>query len=427
MAALRTLLLAVVLAAPLALGCSSGGNPDAGPVDLDGGPNDDGGVIAAQMNDVSILFPVVSDGGATSIGLLAASASGARGTLLPEALYQAVGTVIGSTFVGPVAPGSVGVAEYADLHVVAMRIDPCFASTAPDPHGGGCLNQLRLIFQEVTLSQGDEVTTDSALHVFYALSRAELEQFVRSVIALRLQVHGAGDLGPLAPHPLLVSGGENGAFASGLRALILAHAGAQNLTRVTRLDANDEVFAWTFNGFDVSNADAVAFTPMVIPTLPDAGTTQLFVRNFGTNQDMQGQFEPETTASDDLAPLANATVAAGLDAAGRQRAFDALVKVENPADFTPNTIDCASCHLATPTEVYNAGPTYGLSESGNANLFVPDARFVSNAEMALTLDPASPFNVHAFSYTNEDSPAINQRTVNETAAIVAYLNTLPSP
>ena len=93
------------------------------------------------MNDVSILFPLT---GAPS-SYLAASASGKRGVLLPQALYDHVGHIAGSS--GPITPGGGGDAAYTDLHVVAMRLDPCFASLAPDPHGDGCANQLRLIFQ----------------------------------------------------------------------------------------------------------------------------------------------------------------------------------------------------------------------------------------------------------------------------------------
>ncbi len=409
------------------LGCGgSVSSPDAGPLNPDGGPNDDGGTIAAQMNDVSILFPIPTDGGVTRAGLLAASASGARGTLLPSNLYDAVGHVIGNTFTPPIAPGSTGEAMYADLAVVAVRIDPCFASLAPDPHGTGCANQLRLIFQEMVLfNTGIDGPNDSALHVFYSLTRAELESLVRSVIALRQASSGSAQLGPLQPHPDMVKEGLNGAFATGLRALVLKYAGAQNLVRVTKMSANDGVFAWTFSGFDVTTPGAASITPMVIPTLlPDAGSSQTFLRNFGPNEGMQGRFEPETISPDDLAPLANADVANTLDAGTRQAAFDALVRVENPTRFTPNTIDCASCHLAMPTALYNAGPLFGISEAGNANAFTADARFVPAGATVPTLDVTGAFNLHAFSYAGAENPEISQRTVNETAAIVAYLNTL---
>jgi hypothetical protein len=410
-----------------ALGC--GGSPsgsDAGPLVQDGGPNDDGGTIAAQMNDVSILFPMATDGGVTRAGLLAASASGARGTLLPSNLYDAVGHVIGNTFTPPISPGSTGEAKYGDLALVAVRIDPCFASLDPDPHGTGCANQLRLIFQEmVLLNNGIDGPNDSALHVFYSLTRAELESLVRSVIALRQASSGSAQLGALQPHPDMVKEGLNGPFATGLRALILNYAGARNLVRVTKMSANDSVFAWTFSGFDVTNASAASITPMVIPTLlPDAGSSQTFVRNFGGNEGMQGRFDPETISPDDLAPLSNADVANGLDAGTRQSVFDALVRVENPTRFTPNTIDCASCHLAMPTALYNAGPLFGLSEAGNANAFAADARFVPAGAMVPTLDVTGAFNLHAFSYAGAANPEISQRTVNESAAIVAYLNTL---
>jgi hypothetical protein len=413
---------ALCLMACLAIGC--GGKtpvPDAGPVDLDGGPNDDGGPVAAQMNDVSILFPVATDGGAASGDLLAASSSGERGVLLPPALYAAIGPTIGSTFLGPPNPGGFGSLQYSDLHAVAMRIDPCFAATAPDPHDLGCLNQLRLIFQEVKISDGEASVGDSALHVFYALSRAELEGLVRSVIALRVASGNTAHLGPLQPHPIMMAEGMSGPFATGLRALILKHAGAQNLTRITRLNANDEVFNWTFDGVDVSNAESAVFTQMVVPTIPDSEIAQSFTGGADPAH-TNGQLVPETNSSTDYEQLVEG--AADLDAGTVQTQFDGLIQVENPTLFTANTIDCGSCHLATPTELNIVVPIYGLGEQGNPHAFAPDARFVFSGEMAPTLGATADFNLHAFSYNSASSVGINQRTVNETAAIVTYLNTL---
>jgi hypothetical protein len=53
--------------------------------------------------------------------------------------------------------------------------------------------------------------------------------------------------------------------------------------------------------------------------------------------------------------------------------------------------------------------------------FAADGINVLASEMTATFDATARFHLHAFSYSGTD-PAINQRTVNETAAIVEYLS-----
>jgi hypothetical protein len=378
----------------------------------------DGGAI--QMNDVSILMPLT---GAPS-SYLAASSHGSRGVLLPEKLYDQVGHIAGSG--GIPTPGSGGDARYADLRVVAMRLDPCFASLAPDPHGAGCTAQLRLVFQEVRTVDGVTTAHDSGLHAFYQLSRADLIALAARIASLRAGNSGGERLGGLAPHPIVVEQGMDGDMARGLSALVLEYAGASNLTRVTELSAFNADFSWSFRGFDVDDATAPATTAMIIPTVAAGTTEQTFFRGFvnaGASAVINGQFSPPTTSDDDLVPLADENTAAGLTIEARQAAFDGLVRIDNPTKSSPDTIDCASCHLATPVSRLIAQPMFSLVESDDSFAFHADGRWVLPGEMAATFDggDTAPFNIHAFSYV-ETSPAINQRVVDESAAIVAYLN-----
>src|SRR5579862_1805046 len=382
---------AIVSAASVSASSACGGGSSAPPDgSIDGG--------AVQMNDVSILFPLT---GAPS-DYLAASASGARGVLLPPALYDAVGHIAGSG--GIVTPGGTGDAEYGDLHVVALRIDPCFASLAPDPHGDGCKNQLRLIFQEVKGDAGSAQTFDSGLHVFYALSRDDLRALVHDIGGLRAASAGTDRLGGLAPHPIIAREGTGGPMATSLRALVLRYAGAQNLTRVTKLSAVNTGFTWDFSGFDVSDATAPAIAPMVIPTASGA-ESQSFFRGFENDVTIAGQFSPATTSSDGFVALADEATAQGLTPQARQAAFDGLVRVDNPSHDSPDTIDCASCHLATPVSKLLAQPLFSLVEADDAFAFAADGTWVLPSEMGSTLDPNGPFQVHAFSYVGT-TPAI---------------------
>jgi hypothetical protein len=387
---------------------------------------------------VSILFPLPS--GADEVDhLLAASSTGALGTLLPSELYSSVGPISGSAVVTDDAgnPVDSGFAAYADLHVVAMRIDPCFASLAPDPHGAGCTAQIRLVFQEVRVAGADGGASafDSALHAFYSLTRGQFLALARALVALRVANAGSASLGPLAPHPIMASQGLGGALSTGVRQLVLQYAGEQNLTRVALLSLVQPppsalpglaFLTWSFGAADVTNAEAASTSPFVIPTLSGDGggvTEQRLVAGVVAGS---ATFEPATTSHDDLTPLSDG-MPGNLDASAVQAAFDSLVRVENPANNSPNTIDCASCHVATPTELLVVSPVFGLDDRTSALAFRPDGKSVVAADTASTFpigDPPALDDVHAFSYLGQ-APTISQRVVNETAAVVEYLNQLP--
>jgi hypothetical protein len=213
-------------------------------------------------------------------------------------------------------------------------------------------------------------------------------------------------------------------MAKQLRALILAHAGEANLIRVTELSSGNADFNWAFAGVDIQDAQAHTMTPMVIPTLPAGTTSQTFFRGFST--DLRGSFFPPTSGPDDLVPLTNVDQASSLSDADRQAAFDGLVRIENPKLNSPDTTDCASCHLTTPTALLIAAPHFSLVESSNANAFRIDPALVPAADLAPVYDTSGSFNLHALSYVGQDL-AINQRVVNETAAVVTYLGSLATP
>ena len=208
-------------------------------------------------------------------GIRPASSSGAMGTLLPSKLYSKVGAISGSTLPGagcesePCPPPPVGFASYSDLRVVAMRIDPCFASLAPDPHGANCSAEIRLIFQQVLVGEtGSRPSAfDSGLHVFYSLTREEILALAQALVALRMTNETDVSLGSLAPHPILVKQGLGGPFSKGVEQLILKVAGEKNLTRVAALSSTVAFPAWGLHAVNVTNAAEGAMSPFVIPTL----------------------------------------------------------------------------------------------------------------------------------------------------------------
>jgi hypothetical protein len=349
-----------------------------------------------QLNDVSVLFPLPATNKERDLGMLGVDAKGARGVLLPSSIYQAIGPVSGRT--GEVLTGGTPQAAYADLHVVAMRIDPCFAELAPPESGEGCENQLRLVVQEVR----DGSAFDSALHLFYSITRDELLDVVRAIGGLRQTLKPGEKLGKLQPHPLMVEQGLSGAMSKGVRDTILAHAGSENLFRVTRMSESNGPF-WDFSGFDIAAGKAA---PMTIPTLPSETQRQTFVRGFSA--DLMGSAEPPSGSEDDFMVLMNPTEAQALNETEREQKWAALLRVESASAHSPNTVDCVSCHVATPATKLVVEPLLGIESELPAEL---EATFENDD--ALT-------NIHAFSYLRT-LVGINQRTVNESAAVVDYL------
>ncbi len=381
---------------------------DAGAVVDESDSGDAGGPIAATLNDVSILFPLPAN--AVDVGhLLPASSCGPRGTLLPSSLSSSAGFSEGG---------------YADLHLVAMRLDPCFASTAPDPHGSGCNPQLRLIFQlvEPTTDGAPSTIPDAAVHVFYSLSRSELLALARALVSLREASGGDASLGPLAPHPLIVNQGLGGPFSLGVQKLISAYAGASNITRVASLTSGLPVILdWSLQAVDVDAGPTPSTSPFVIPTLPAGATSQSL---FGSLPEPS----PMTGSVDNTSILLLLQGTHGSPDGGEMNALDSLARIENPTLTTIDTIDCASCHQATLLEELVAEPDFGFDDRASSFSFQPDGVSVVAADLTPTFAADALQNnlnnMHAFSYVGQ-SAGISQRTVNETAAVVEYLNHLP--
>jgi len=400
------------------LGCSSHApgspaSPDApGAVDAPVTPEDP--IAGVQMNDVSVLLPLATTQ-ADFATYLTATSPAANGALFPEALFT------NDQDDGPIA--------YGALRVVAFRFDPCFAHLGPITDPAACDNQLRLVFQPLAFADGATTAGDAAVHVSYALTREQLFAAVREVVAARAEATTA-DLGPLAVHPVVATQGLAGPLAQRLLAIVASYADAAKVERFTSFvadptqlgpaqasppdDPTMPVF-WQFHGVDV--ADGVA-SPLLIPTTGGAVGISL---NAST-MPLESIFGETTTSPDNIDVLASADQAAAATPAVRQAAFDAALRVENPAKNSPNTIDCVTCHMAEPARVLVGQMTLGLTAAGDPNAFAADPS-VPSADLGTTtqlVDADGGLDIHAFSY-RAASPMINQRVVDESAVNVGYL------
>jgi hypothetical protein len=365
-------------------------------------------VGSIQMADLSVLLPL-----ATSEADLAAYASastpGAHGALLPEDLYESDGD-------------SVQI-PYDQLRVVAIRFDPCFAQVGPIADPASCDNQMRLVFQPLAFANGATTAVDAGVHVSYAITRAQLVTAVNAIAAARAQTTG-DDLGPLAANPIVAAQGLTGPMAQGIAAVIASYANPARIERITSFLVPATVgiggtpVTWQFQGLAVAGGAA---TPITIATLGGV-TDQIF--NAST-MPLESLPSPATTSLDNIGVLASADEAMAATPAARQAAYDAALRIENPGASSPNTIDCASCHTAEAARRLVGEPMFGLSSAGDPNAFaaastIPAADLVTTTAL---VTPSGVLDIHAFSYLGS-APMIDQRVVNETAANLAYLQSL---
>ena len=361
----------------------------------------------AQVNDVSILFPLAKTKAAFDRGYLT------PGAMLPKTVYERAFGPPGTLQVGgtPAAPALAG------LKLVAVRFDPCFANSNP------CKNQMRLIFQTLTFASNKTTAADDAVHVFYSLSRDELKGAVQKMIELRRRKAGERRLGALGPHPVLksASGDLDVTTAGEVNTLVQSLAKADKLVQFTQFAPSGLDTTWNFSGFDVEKNAA-----MKIPSLPANDDTHVaFFAGFTPNE-LEGDpaFVPASTApaADNMQALGNRATANAAGAAGRARAFAAMNRLENPTLHTPDTTDCASCHAVEPARKL-IGTKHYASEMAAAktHAFQANETYVPAADLAALQTPDSGVNVHMFSYKGT-VPSVHRRTINESAAIVADLN-----
>lgn len=277
-----------------------------------------------DLNDVSFLFPLPS-GPAARGDLLGIASSGARGELLPLALFDQLPAPLSSF--RDVAP--------AELRVVAARVDPCFVS-AP---GGPCRAQLRLVVQPLRPDAEPTRADDAAVHLFYDLGEPGLAELVAALDELRGLAAGRTRCRPLGVHPVMAVEGLTGPYALRLRQAILDAAGATNLARIAIMQLQQPGSVWRFHGFDVVNGELERFA------VPRTGGGESQAFSLSDTEVGRAFLDPEPSPG--LIPLLfdpaaiRAAPATTLAAAGGE-----AVAIEDPRRRDTTDTDCVSCHLS---------------------------------------------------------------------------------
>lgn len=374
-----------------ALACSStDGEPNAPPVVLTG---------ELGANDVSVLYPLPESGGLDQ--LLAPSASGAHGELLPFAIFEHAPEL---TLYADKA------GHYAALRVVSVRVDPCFPSLvgAPSP---GCRFQVRLVMQPIYDEAGSVRAEDAAVHVFYDLPAGDFIALLADLLELRKNAKPVPLHAPLSVHPALLEEGLSGSYATGLRAALLARIGGKRLTRLTFMQLGGKRNAWTFGGFDFVGGSA---TPIAI--LASSVTAQTFTNNPLTDPlSFSGSVAPALAgAPEDISALYDSAAASAWSEDELWPLYEAILRIENPERHSPESVDCVSCHTAQPARLWLDRNT-ALADRPT------DLRFSSEFDLSVDAIDDTTSVLRAFGWM-DGRAAISARVVHESAAVASYLN-----
>lgn len=338
---------------------------------------------------MSFLFPLPEAGEQTK--LVSVVDAGGKGTLLPARVVSALpsGFVAFST------------TEVSAARVVSARVDPCFVATAtPSP----CRKQIRLVAQPI---DDKGATVDAAVHLFYDLDDAAFAKVVLGLRSLKQRAGAETDGKPLGVHPVIAREGLGGAYETELRALILAHIGESNLSRVAIMQLQFPGSAWKFASFDVTPSTV---TPVAIEGL--GGVTSQQVNLSDTAIDKL-TFPAKVTSK--LSLLLDRATLENAPAVDLEDAVKEAYAIENPGTHGPGTIDCASCHVATRARRL-------ASQVRSITLPAAPERYGFAAEIGD--DAQGLATQRAFGYIGT-TPSLSQRVANESAEVACAISATP--
>ncbi len=356
------------------------------------------------MNDVSVLFPLPST--IEEAAQLSLASAGKGGPLLTEARFAAI----------PVfADNPLPERAYDRWRIVAARIDPCFPDLAVLVSNPAACRRLRLVAQPLATDPlGAVVADDAAIHLLYDLSAADFDAMTVAWLAVATD-QTRDPRTTLGIHPVIANEGLAGPTATTLREVaITTYAGAATLSQYTFVEGRG--VAWEFGGLRVDGAGQNA---LPIHGIEDASGQV-------TVSDTDGVFgvSPASAEVRAMEPLAGEVTGGGVgggevtltaSAAAITAALRMTLTVDDPTLLNADTVDCASCHLATRAR--ERARTLGASSAGLPRFAI--AGFdLSLGDLGSAA--ASPQQQRAFGYNGREA-MWNQRVVNESAAVAAAL------
>ncbi|UXR65363.1 hypothetical protein EZJ49_03740 [Bdellovibrio bacteriovorus] len=360
---------------------------------------------AWDLNDVSYLMPLPTQMGEDSLLKLESSARG--GSLLPTSFVNQI----------PVLAIDRSRDELnSALRVVGVRIDPCF----PLPTPQSCQRQIRLVWQPVELSRRNEIqSVDAALHSFYVLQDWEFASLLKELTAWKKKYAVNTAYLPLQVHPAWKEQGDAAPAFADFNKIILKYAGAENFTRVTAMVLRGNADMWAFAGFEPTESGKLQM--LRVPRLGDR-MAQSFI-NLAVPHDhfAGGGIAPSPKGPDTFSNLTGESIR--LEEPGTEelirKEVRAAFRVENPKNFTPENMDCVSCHVAQPAIqwVLNKRPELKVDQLWSSEIY-------ANAKYNLGNTSPEVWNtqqIRAFGYFGRNV-AISQRAINESAEVADFIN-----
>ena len=352
------------------------------------------------LNDVSILMPLPQIGDWNQ--LPKPDTEGGKGILLPREIFNQIPQLLAF------APND---DIYSAMHAVGIRIDPCFT----EGHGPvKCQTQIRLIWQPLSNADTETSTFDASLHTFYQLTETEFKSLVTEIRKFKSTTGNSGDE-PLGINPTIKSQGFAGAYYTQLIKIIYSFIGEGNFSRVTFMQLSMTGNVWVFGGFDFTNGE---LKPILIPRIDSVKQT---FRNNAAPRPIwfTGGITPEPSQPENLNILTrDSRKLAPQDEAAIIEAAKSAFKFENPKLHNPGTVDCVSCHVAQPAKIW------ALRQYPWLQLDTLSRDLIYSSK--LNILNRSPMQIHtnilrSFGYFM-NMPFVAQRTINESAEVVNYIN-----
>lgn len=315
---------------------------------------------------------------------------------------------------------SARVLEYSDWRIVGFRFDPCHKNKGDTK----CQGQIRLVAQpmiEPFLNEKLQIphqlfAADFGMHLIYNISQGQVSQLIRVLRDLKTKYNASSEMQPLGIHPAFLSK-EKIEFAEHVKAIIIDYSKSENLELVAFLGSavavtGDLPLRWLFSAYAIKKNQVI---PFKIPNTEETVMRFFLAEGDGEN----GILPPPSPSKDSLEPaLDNVRIFEDKDFA--TDAINKAIRIENPDLHSVETVDCVSCHIATTVRVPLEAQLFG--EKG-----VKSKDRYQSSKQNLTRNPlfrTGPLFVHNFGFINNE-PIVSQRTINETAKVVEYINSLP--
>lgn len=291
------------------------------------------------------------------------------------------------------------ITELAKLRVVAVRFDLCDRAE-PTPCAAEADGVFRLVLQPVF--GAPPRVEDVTFHAFYAVPHAEIPQVVDELRAL-------AELQNVPRGAALRVNVADASYRQRLAALVSRYARGTRLERLTLFgqDSDRAALAWVFRGEERGGGTTLG--PITIPNIQV--TTQEVLLFGGDSY----QLLPIADFPLGFSRVVMESNFRNSTSAEQLQSVRSLLAIDNPKLHTANTVQCASCHLATTLLAPRAADAgidvgvqpehFGSTQFDTTPLGNPGARFRT---------------LRALGYFN-DTPLVSQRVINETINVLEEL------